>query len=540
VLLSKQRNKWTMTIAGTVLLVMIMILILNYFKYQYQAVVTSERERLTDIADYLDMRFNAYLVGLNLLAGHNDIRYLEADRARPDLLAAAKALDVVNVALYDYKGKLISDCWPLTAQVESPFSKICAKNDFYSVLTGGANVSGRMLDSSQENAYVSVQVPVLGENQVTGVLAAYIPISDISLAVTREVMPERQYVFVMDGSGQFIHHPRLSEFFPESKSFKLRMNELLFQKKGIVETSSPIDGVDKMIIYTGLNNTQWRIGTAIPVSDMYARVFNKALEDAKNFLLLIMCLGLLYGVWYQARRHEQEREQLKLERMMCVNQLAAGIAHEIRNPLTSIQGFIQLMLKRSDKPVPQEHFKIILSEIGRIDSLISEFQMLARPLKDPLIEKVDICKLLNDVLLLMKGQFYDKTIALDLQLPSTGCCFVLGDIGQLKQVFINLVKNALEAVPVGGNVTIMVACQQDMMAITVENDGEGIPLEIIEKLGTPFFTTKANGTGLGLSVCYSIVQNHGGKIMVSSTLGKKTVFTVLLPAALEQGMVQNK
>ena len=534
-LISKQRNKWLMTIAGTLLSIMIVILVLNYFKYQYQVVVANERERLNEIADYLDMRFNAYLVGLNLLAFHKDVRSLEAERVQPDLLAASKALDVVNVALYDYKGKLISDCWPIAAHVESPFVKVCAKKDFYSVLTGSANVSGRMLDDNLENAYVSVQVPVLGENQVTGVLAAYIPISDISLAISRENMPDRQYVFVMDGNGQFIHHPHMQEFFPESKSFKQRMNALFSQRKGIVELNSSFDGIDKLVIYTDMNNAHWRIGTAIPIRDIYVRVFNKALEDAKNFLLVIMCVGLLYGVWYQARRHEQEREQLKLERMMCVNQLAAGIAHEIRNPLTSIQGFIQLMLRRSDKPVPEEHFKIILSEIGRIDSLISEFQMLARPLKDPLIEKVDICKLLNDVLLLMKGQFYDKTIALDLQLPNA-CCFVLGDIGQLKQVFINLVKNALEAVPVNGNVTIIANCQQDLMAITVENDGEGIPPDIIEKLGTPFFTTKANGTGLGLSVCYSIVQNHGGKIMVSSTLGKKTVFTVLLPASGCEGM----
>lgn len=139
----------------------------------------------------------------------------------------------------------------------------------------------------------------------------------------------------------------------------------------------------------------------------------------------------------------------------------------------------------------------------------------------------------------MKGQFYDSTISLDLQFPNSDC-LVLGDIGQLKQVFINLVKNAIEAATDGGSVAITVNRQQDMMAITVANDGEGIPPEVIEKLGTPFFTTKENGTGLGLSVCYSIVQKHGGKLIVSSLAGKQTFFTVLLPAAEYECVSMNK
>ncbi len=529
-LLSKRRNIRVMAVVGTLLLVAIAILIFNYFKYQYQLVVADERKRLTETAEYLDMHFTARLVGLKLLASHPDVSSFQPERARPDLLAAAKTLNVANVALYDYKGTLISDCWPVADQVESPFARLCLKQEFSAVLTGCANVSGRLLDSSVETAFVSLQVPVLDENQVVGLLAAYVPISDISGAILRESMSERQNIFVMDGNGKFIHHPRLNEIFPESREFKQHMNELFLQREGIFEKKSPVDGVDKLVIYTALDNAHWRIATAIPLGDLYTRVFNKSIEDAKSFLLLAICFGLLYGVWFQAKRHEREREQLRMERMMCVNQLAAGIAHEVRNPLTSIKGFIQLMLRRGDKQVPSEHLEIIISEIGRIDSLISEFQMLSRPLKDPLIEKVNICKLLHDVLLLMKGQFYHKNIVLDVQVPNYDC-FALGDVGQLKQVFINLAKNALEAAKVDGNVAIMVNCQQGMVAVTVENDGEGISPEIIEKLGTPFFTTKANGTGLGLSVCYSIVQNHGGKIVVSSVENKKTVFTVLLPAA---------
>jgi len=534
VLFSKSRNRIAMTVVGTLLLVMIIVLTLNYFKYQYQAVVTGERERLTVIADYLDLRLNARLVGLNLLAAHPDVRSLQPERVQSDLLAAAKVLDVVNVALYKYDGSLISDCCSVPGQIKSSFGQPYFKRDFKSVLTGGSHVSERLLNSDVENAYVSLQVPVLEEDQVIAVLAAYVPISDISLAAYREGMSKSQYTMVVDGNGQFIHHPRLNQIFPESPLVKQQMQELFLHKNGVVRMNSALDGVDTLFIYTDLHNARWRVVTAIRMDALYGGVLRKTLADAESFLWLAICFGLLYGVRRQASFHEREREQLRLERMMCVNQLTAGIAHEIRNPLTSIKGFIQLMARRGDKPVSPEHLEIIISEIGRIDNLISEFQMLAKPLKETLFEKVDVCKLLHDVLLLMEGQFDNKNIAFDLQLPQSDC-LALGDIAQLKQVFINLVKNALEAVPVDGNVAVIVSRQKDMMAITVENDGEGISPEIVEKLGTPFFTTKANGTGLGLSVCYSIIQNHGGKILISSQAGRRTAFTVLVPAADHEG-----
>lgn len=527
---SKQRNRVIIAVTGILLLLTITRLLFDYFNYQYQMVVAEERERLMSITEYLETHFNARLVGLKLLASHHDVRTLESEVARADMLAAAQALDVANVALYDRKGMLIADCWPASAKIESPFARTNFERDFKTALLGDANVSERMLDNNLENAYVSLQVPVMEGERVLGILAAYMPIRDISLAVLRESMPASQYVFVVDGNGQFIHHPRLDQLFPESKGLKRQMRDLFLHKSGTAKIHSPLDGLDKLIIYSNLQNTDWRVATVIPLDDFYSRVFSKAIEDAKSLLLLVICSGLLYGFWVQSRRHEREREQLRMERMMSVNQLAAGIAHEIRNPLTSIQGFIQLMLRRGNKPVPSEHLEIIISEIGRIDSLISEFQMLARPLKEPLIEKVNVCKLLNDILLLMKGQFYYKMLALDLRLPEENC-FALGDVSQLKQVFINLVKNAMEAAPSGGNVRVTAEYYMDKVSVTVENEGEGIPTEIIEKLGTPFFTTKANGTGLGLSVCYSIVQNHGGKIVVSSSVDKRTIFTVLLPAA---------
>ena len=272
-LFSKNRNRIAMTVVGTLLLVMIIVLTLNYFKYQYQAVVTGERERLTVIADYLDLRLNARLVGLSLLAAHPDVRSLQPERVQSDLLAAAKVLDVVNVALYKYDGSLISDCCSVSGQIKSSFGQPYFKRDFKSVLTGSSHVSERLLNSDVENAYVSLQVPVLEEDQVIAVLAAYVPISDISLAAYREGMSKSQYTMVVDGNGQFIHHPRLNQIFPESPLVKQQMQELFLHKNGVVRMNSALDGVDTLFIYTDLHNARWRVVTAIHIDALYGGVF---------------------------------------------------------------------------------------------------------------------------------------------------------------------------------------------------------------------------------------------------------------------------
>ncbi|WP_325530972.1 sensor histidine kinase [Sporomusa sp.] len=532
-MLSGSKNKTATVMVGTILIAIIGGLIVNYFNYQYRVVVAGERDRLAVAANYLDMYFDTRLAGIKMLAASPGVKSLEPELARSDLLAATDVIGVANFALYDQNSHLITDVGSISGADNSLFEQGNYNKDLKSALSGKIVVSDRIIYGSLENACISMLVPITdGSDRVTGVLSAHVPISEISTSVLQERMPVNQYIFVIDSSAQVIHHPRLLELYPESSSYKNQFSWMLNNNSGMMEFNSFLDGMDKVFIYTDLYNANWRMIMVIPLDALYARVLSKSLEDAASFFFLAICFGLLYGVWRQAKQHEREREQLRMERMVCVNQLAAGIAHEIRNPLTAIKGFIQLMARRNDRPPRPEHLEIIVAEIGRIDSLISEFQMLARPPKEPFFEKVNVCKLLQDVAFLMEGQLHTKNATVTVTLPALGCN-VVGDICQLKQVFINLLKNAVEAVPYEGRVIVAIGRQQGMMAITVEDNGNGIPREIIEKLGTPFFTTKDYGTGLGLSVCYSIVQNHGGRIIVDSQVGQGTTFTVLLPSGDE-------
>ncbi len=530
-MLSTTKNAVFRMLVGAGLLAIMAVAMVHYINCQYRNVVAKEQDRLAVTANCLDMYLNTKLVGLKLLAGYPGVRSLEDGRVRQSLVEAARTLGVANVALYDSQGILISDSLSSPGNVNTPFAVPNSTTFFLKSLAGKPNVSERIAYGNLEDACITVQVPVVEANKVIAVIAAFVPIRDISAAVLHKQMPEEKHIFVTDNKGQLIHHPHLAEIYPESPAVNAQFVSLVYnQKTGIKKIKSFLDNQEKLLIYTDLSNADWRVAKTIPLTALYTRVLSKSLDDVGIFFLLVVCCVLLYGVWRQAKYHEREREQLKMERMTCVNQLAAGLAHEIRNPLTSIKGFIQLMARRTDKPVTPEHVKIILAEIGRIDSLISEFQMLARPLKEPVFKKINICNLLECVSLLMEGQRHNKNISLQLEVPSPNC-HVFGDISQLKQVFINLLKNAIEAAPINGNVVVTVSEQQDKVLIAVEDNGTGIPTEVIEKLGTPFFTTKENGTGLGLSVCYSIVHNHSGQILVSSQPGKKTVFTVLLQAA---------
>ncbi|EIT83843.1 PAS/PAC sensor signal transduction histidine kinase [Fictibacillus macauensis ZFHKF-1] len=215
----------------------------------------------------------------------------------------------------------------------------------------------------------------------------------------------------------------------------------------------------------------------------------------------------------------------KSDKLSMLGQLAAGVAHEIRNPLTSIKGFLQLLESRAEEHL--DYYTIMLSEIDRINTIVSEFMVLAKPQAMSFVP-TNITELMKHVISLIETQAILKNVQIHYS-AETGLPLVSSADNQLKQVFINLLKNAIEAMPTGGNIWITVIRDHDQLVISFRDEGCGIPEERLASLGEPFYTTKEKGTGLGLMVCFKIIENHGGKIHVTSTLGKGSKFTVLLP-----------
>ncbi|WP_018664981.1 PAS domain-containing sensor histidine kinase [Heyndrickxia acidiproducens] len=199
------------------------------------------------------------------------------------------------------------------------------------------------------------------------------------------------------------------------------------------------------------------------------------------------------------------QEQLrKSDTLNIVGELAAGIAHEIRNPMTALKGFIQLLQNSMKEEDHSLYFNVITSELARIESIITEFLVLAKP-QATQFQYHDIRKIMSDTIDLLNAQALMHNIQIscffDEGLPDVYC-----EGNQIKQVFINVIKNAIEVMPNGGNIVITIRDEagDGMIHTSIKDEGEGIPEDKIEKLGEPFYTTKERGTGLGLMVSYKI------------------------------------
>jgi PAS domain S-box-containing protein len=214
----------------------------------------------------------------------------------------------------------------------------------------------------------------------------------------------------------------------------------------------------------------------------------------------------------------------KSDKLSVVGQLAAGVAHEIRNPLTTLKGFVQFFKSDIDK----RYVDIMLTELDRINLIVSEFLILSKPqvLK---YEYKDIKQIIESIILLLEPQAIINNIQFHLEFE-VNLPFIKCEQNQLKQVFINLLKNAIEAMPNGGEIAVKAKIiNEEMISILIIDEGVGIEKDQIPKLGEPFFSKKEDGTGLGLTVSIRIIENHGGNLRFSSQLNKGTTIEIRLP-----------
>ncbi|RKN86017.1 PAS domain-containing sensor histidine kinase [Paenibacillus ginsengarvi] len=230
-----------------------------------------------------------------------------------------------------------------------------------------------------------------------------------------------------------------------------------------------------------------------------------------------------------------EQQVQRSDRLAMIGQIAAGTAHEIRNPLTSIKGFLQVLnrtFQQNGMEREEGYTDLMLAEIDRINELVGEFLLLSKP-KHVSYDKIDVSAVLRDILPIINNQavLHNVTIHYEsvYQIPK-----IVADRELLKQVFINLCKNGIEAMIQGGTLTIIerIEYRERKVHVDIQDAGPGIPAFLIDKIFDPFFTTKENGTGLGLSVCQRIIHDIGGSVRVASK-GYGTTFTVSLPFAPE-------
>ncbi|WP_368504703.1 PAS domain S-box protein [Alkalihalophilus sp. As8PL] len=216
----------------------------------------------------------------------------------------------------------------------------------------------------------------------------------------------------------------------------------------------------------------------------------------------------------------------KSDKLSMVAQLAAGVAHEIRNPLTAIKGFLQLFQR--EREFNEQFLELVMEELERVEGIIYEYLTLAKPNHESTFQTLKLHPIVQKVMTLVETQSIMKNVKVDFEFEDVPTIY--GSEKQLKQVFLNLLRNAIEAVEENGEITIrLLNHPENQICIQIEDNGCGIPKERIERLGEPFYSTKEKGTGLGLMVCYKIIEHHEGLLTIHSELGRGTKIDVILP-----------
>ncbi|HVJ49456.1 ATP-binding protein [Desulfitobacterium sp.] len=203
----------------------------------------------------------------------------------------------------------------------------------------------------------------------------------------------------------------------------------------------------------------------------------------------------------------------RLDRLNLIDKMAATVGHEIRNPLTSIKGFLQLMMHKQHDPVDLEYFNIMISEVDRANSIITEFLSISRN-KATILKWRNIKDVLTSILPLIRADTTYRNMQLSTDFREVPD--ILLNEQEITQLVLNLTRNGIEAMSEGGCLTLKIYQDHDEVILIVADEGPGIGQEVIDKLGTPFFTTKETGTGLGLVVCNSIAERHNAVLQIKS------------------------
>ncbi len=225
---------------------------------------------------------------------------------------------------------------------------------------------------------------------------------------------------------------------------------------------------------------------------------------------------------------QREKEILRTEKLKYVGQLAAGVAHEIRNPITTIRGLFQLL---RDHPYNEKVFKnyidIIIEELNRMNKIVGELLNLSKPYQ-LIMKKYSITELIEEIILLQRAELSKNNITILKDIHFEGLIYT--DRNRLYQVILNIIQNSRDAMKDGGTISILTDCYEGKMKLIIKDNGPGISGETLSKLGTPFFTTKENGTGLGLATSMKIMEELKGTFEVTSVEGEGTSIILTIPS----------
>jgi two-component system sporulation sensor kinase B len=259
-------------------------------------------------------------------------------------------------------------------------------------------------------------------------------------------------------------------------------------------------------------------------------------QEALFFLISYLLISafaawiVIFSIENLIKKIKSNLEKLQREEMLkAISEMAATVAHEVRNPMMVVRGFIQLLQEESSTPEKKRSYiKIAIQELDRAQDIIDDYLTLAKSNK-PTLTRIHVKTLIRDVIDIMSSYALLRDVTFIEQLD--GKLYIQGDPAKLKQVLVNLMKNGIEAKPKDGKLNIRATSADSHVHIDIVDKGIGMSDEELQQIGSPFYSTKEGGTGLGLMVCYRIIESHQGSIKVVSEKGKGTCFSIAIPLA---------
>ncbi|MFJ7934932.1 PAS domain S-box protein [Sporosarcina sp. NPDC096371] len=350
------------------------------------------------------------------------------------------------------------------------------------------------------------------EQEMSNIVQQEMLIKDITnnleVGICQYDVEQEKFLYINPGMGRLLGVP---------------IFDLLQDKMLLVSTCHPDDEHELIRFYDELSKEFTEIEyRVLNIDGGFSWVRTKitpVMDEAGN---VVRYVSISHDISKQKMQDELLR---KWDKLNIVGQLSASLAHEIRNPLTTVKGFIQLFAMG-----PENTFgPIMIEELDKIESTIEDFLQLAKPSIGTAFTAASIHEQLIRTVSLMEKEAWLHNIKLNLKLHDQDQ-FINCESGQIQQVFINLLKNSIESMPDGGEIEVSTMVEENQMVkITVVDTGIGIPPERLSKLGEPFYSHKEKGIGLGLMVSYKIIENHNGSIRFKSTEGYGTTVEVRLP-----------
>jgi two-component system, sporulation sensor kinase D len=312
--------------------------------------------------------------------------------------------------------------------------------------------------------------------------------------------------------------------------------QLMFPTEHVVYTNSKYEEIldirptqgyftDHSFYTLPINRIPWKVHVEIPEPD-HIQLFK---HIALFSIIIIVIFHLVFfsiHSYIKQKRTAKELKQQQLQKLEVLGTFAASLAHEIRNPLTGIKGLVQLLYENTQAEKDKKYLTVIGQEINRINEIVSEFLTIGKPVASN-FTTLDLKDILNDLLPLIEYEA-SRNHQFQWELPDDSI-FIEGSKDQIKQVVLNIIKNAIESIEKKGRITLQLISSEEHCQLIITDTGKGISPKEVKKIFNPFYTSKETGTGLGLVVCKQIIDSMNGEIHISSEVNIGTSVTIILP-----------